>query len=151
MQSDLISIIAVILMGIILASLSIVAYTLREANKTLTREIKELKVSHEFELEKRNKMQRATVKGQIAEQMYPILPSCPYLLSDMRFIGHPIDYIIFDGLTDAKDNSGEIKEVIFADIKTGKASLSTHQRAIRDAIKEGRVRWLTIRADEVDP
>lgn len=99
------------------------------------------------ELEKRNKTQRATVKGQLAEQLYPIMPSCPYLPSDMRFIGHPIDYIIFDGYTETKDGEGEIREIIFADIKTGKSSLSKHQRAIRDAVVAGRVRWQVMREE----
>lgn len=109
------------------------------------RKIDKMAATHIDELERRNKSQRATVKGQLAEQMYPLLPSCPYLPSDMRFIGHPVDYIIFDGYTETKDGNGDIREVILADIKTGNASLSKHQRAIRDAVIAGRVRWLTIK------
>ena len=88
--------------------------------------------------------QRAVVKGQVAEQMYPVLPACPFLPSDMRFIGNPIDFVVFDGYTDTKDGSGSIKEVVFVECKTGASRLSPHQRAIRDAINEGRVRWETV-------
>lgn len=88
--------------------------------------------------------QRSTIKGQLAEQMYPLSDRCPYLLSDMRFMGMPVDYIIFDGYTECKDGGGQFREVIFGEVKSGSSQLSRHQRAIRDAINEGRVRWENI-------
>lgn len=87
---------------------------------------------------------RSTIKGQLAEQLYPILPGCKYLTSDMKFFGAPFDYIIIDGYTEAKDDNGEIREIIFADIKQGNSRLSSHQKKIRDAIEAGKVRWETI-------
>lgn len=88
---------------------------------------------------------RHVIKGQLAEQLYPLLPGCQYLPSDMRFLGSPIDYLIIRGYTDAKDNGGEIEEIIFADVKQGSSQLSAHQKKIRDAVEAGRVRWETIR------
>jgi len=88
---------------------------------------------------------RSTIKGQLAEQLYPLLVGCPYLPSDMRFMGMPIDYLIIDGYTEAKDDGGEIREIIFADIKQGNSQLSKHQRKIKEAVEAGRVRWETIR------
>lgn len=87
---------------------------------------------------------RSVIKGQLAEQLYPMLAGCKYLPSDMKFFGSPFDYIIIDGYTDAKDDSGEIREIIFADIKQGNSRLSAHQKKIKDAIEAGRVRWETI-------
>jgi predicted Holliday junction resolvase-like endonuclease len=87
---------------------------------------------------------RSTIKGHLAEQLYPLLPNCPYITSDMRFMGMPIDYIIFKGYTEAKDNGGEIEEIIFADVKQGSSRLSSHQNKIKAAIEAGRVRWETI-------
>lgn len=90
--------------------------------------------------------QRSTIKGQLAEQMYPILGDCPYSPSDMRFMGDFCDYIVIDGYTDVKDGSGEeIKQIVFVEIKTGKSRLSKHQAKIRDAVLEGRVSWNTVR------
>jgi predicted Holliday junction resolvase-like endonuclease len=42
---------------------------------------------------------RSTLKGKIAEQIAPMLPEFLYNPADARFIGSPVDYIIFDGLT----------------------------------------------------
>lgn len=88
--------------------------------------------------------QRAVIKGQLAEQFYPLSGHCNYLPSDMRFLGMPLDYIVFDGYTECKDNDGSFREIVFVEIKSGSSQLSRHQRQIRDAINAGRVRWETI-------
>jgi predicted Holliday junction resolvase-like endonuclease len=86
---------------------------------------------------------RAVIKGKIAEQLTPILPNFNYLPSDARFIGDPIDYIIFNGYTNIKDNAGDESdlEIVILDVKTGQANLSRFQEAIARAINAGRVRF----------
>lgn len=91
---------------------------------------------------------RATLKGQIAEQVAPMLPGFPFHPSDFRFLGQPIDFIAYVGLTEAKEGLGDIKEVVIGDIKMNSASLSPHQRMIKRAVEEGRVRWETIHIGE---
>lgn len=93
---------------------------------------------------------RSTLKGKIAEQMAPVLPGFCYTPSDARFIGSPVDYVIFDGLTRVADEKqGEI-QIIFMDVKKGNgAALSRTQRVIRNAVEQKAVRWETMRiADE---
>ena len=93
---------------------------------------------------------RSTLKGKIAEQMAPVLPDFCYTPSDARFIGSPVDYIIFDGLTRVADEKqGEI-HIIFMDVKKGDgAALSRTQRIIRNAVERKAVSWETMRiADE---
>ena len=89
---------------------------------------------------------RATLKGRVAEQIVPFLAEFKYNPSDARFIGSPIDYVIFDGYTDLKDKKTDRGvTVILADIKTGKsAELTSEQRRIRQAIEQKRVKWETI-------
>ncbi|OPX61997.1 MULTISPECIES: Holliday junction resolvase-like protein [unclassified Methanoregula] len=89
---------------------------------------------------------RSTLKGKIAEQMAPVLPDFQYTPSDARFIGSPVDYIIFDGLTRVADEKqGEI-QIIFMDVKKGDgAALSRTQRIIRNAVEQKAVRWETMR------
>ena len=71
---------------------------------------------------------------------------------DCRFMGSPIDYIVFDGLSDVTDKvANEIKEVKFIDIKTGSSSLNTAQRRIRDAIKDNRVSFEIVNPDKLKP
>ncbi len=92
---------------------------------------------------------RYVLKGKIAEHMVPLLQDVfKYDPSDARFIGAPIDYLIFDGYTAVKDdNSDEPIAVILADIKTGGASLNRTERKIKEAVEAGRVRWETIQLD----
>ncbi|WML68072.1 MAG: hypothetical protein METHP_01649 [Methanoregula sp. SKADARSKE-2] len=88
---------------------------------------------------------RSTLKGKIAEQMAPVLPEFSFNPADARFIGSPVDYIIFDGLTDvADDRSGSIR-IVFMDVKKGCSNLSRVQRLIRSAVKEKAVAWETLR------
>ncbi|MFX1367663.1 MAG: Holliday junction resolvase-like protein [Promethearchaeota archaeon] len=92
---------------------------------------------------------RYVLKGKIAEHMVPLFPDVfKYNPSDARFIGAPIDYLIFDGYTSVKDgySEGSIK-VVLADIKTGDARLNRTERKIKEAVEAGRVVWETIRVD----
>jgi len=90
--------------------------------------------------------QRAVLKGKISEQLAAILPEFKYNSADARFIGNPIDYIIFDGYTRAQSEKefGDI-EIIFMDVKKGKSTLSAIQRKIKNAVEKGKVKWETLR------
>jgi len=77
------------------------------------------------------------VTGLVNEQMAPLLKDFPGTPSDARFIGKPIDYIVFEGLSD-----GQVSEIIFVEVKsTPTGRLNSNERSVRDAIKEKRVRW----------
>ncbi|MFW9767345.1 MAG: Holliday junction resolvase-like protein [Candidatus Thorarchaeota archaeon] len=92
---------------------------------------------------------RYVLKGKIAEHMVPMYRDVfNFDPADARFIGAPIDYLIFDGYTAAKDG-GSDREIIvvLADIKTGNAQLNRTERKIKEAVEKGRVRWETIRLD----
>lgn len=90
--------------------------------------------------------QRSTIKGQLAEQFFPLMGTCEYEPSDMRFMGDFCDYIVIDGYTQCKDEGHDyINNIVFVEIKTGKAQLSRHQKLIRDAVQQGRVQWSTVR------
>ena len=92
---------------------------------------------------------RAVLKGKMAEQLAPIMPEFQYLPSDAKFLGEPIDYVVFDGYSDFRDGEGRAEdiEVVLIDIKSGGARLTKGQQAIAQAIAQGRVRFETIRID----
>lgn len=90
---------------------------------------------------------RSVLKGQIAEQMFGLLASNPYKLEDMRFSGQPIDYIVFDGLSECAE-TGRIDQVVLIDVKTGNARLSKTQQLVKEAIADKRVRFETFRIDD---
>lgn len=92
------------------------------------------------------KRSRSAIKGKVGEQLAPLTPMFEYNPGNARFIGSPIDYVIFEGYKEE-----EPEEIIFADIKTGKkARLTPLQRKIRDLVEEGNVSWKTIRVEDFE-
>src|SRR5258705_10985793 len=86
---------------------------------------------------------RSTLKGQIAEQMAPHLPGFVYSAADARFLGDPIDYVVFNGCSESRDNSETESdlEIVLLEIKHGQSRLTPVQRAIGRAIEAGRIRF----------
>lgn len=118
--------------------------------------IAELQLEHQQALinaQKRSvNTSRAVLKGKMAEQFAPILPEFQYLPSDAKFLGDPVDYVVFDGYTDLRDGQGKVDdiEIVLIDIKSGGARLTKGQQAIAQAIQQGRIRFETIRIDFED-
>ena len=87
---------------------------------------------------------RSTLKGRISEQMAPLLPEFPFASADARFIGNPIDFVVFDGYTQVKDERGEAISVVLVEVKKGKGKLTREEGLIKKAVEEGRVSWRTV-------
>jgi len=86
----------------------------------------------------RLKHSRAVLGGLVSEQIAPLLPGFPFDVGDCRFIGKPVDFIVFRGM-----NEQDISEVIFLEVKSGASkSLSPQEKRLREAIQAGRVRWV---------
>jgi predicted Holliday junction resolvase-like endonuclease len=84
------------------------------------------------------KAMRGTIKGKISEQVSPILEKFPGSIADARFLGSPIDFVVFDGY--AQNN---IDRIVFVEVKTGeKANLTTVERQVRKCIKQKKVDWV---------
>ena len=80
---------------------------------------------------------RAVLSGKFTEQMTPYLPEFKYDPTEARFIGSPIDLIVFPGLA-----TGDPQEVVIMEIKTGKhCQLTYAERKIQQLIEDGMVRW----------
>ncbi len=119
-------------------------------------ELSELMREHEEQLVEARKRSvntsRAVLKGKMAEQFAPLFPAFDYLPSDAKFLGDPVDYVVFSGYSEYREGLADVEdiEVIFIDIKSGQARLSRGQQAIAQAIVEGRVRFETVRIDIED-
>ena len=94
-----------------------------------------------------NNMQRNVLKGQIGEQFTPFITDFPYNPSDCRFMGEPIDYVIFQNLHECADGNVPIEDVhlIIAEVKTGNARLNQRQKIIKQAIQNGQVSFKELR------
>lgn len=111
---------------------------------------KEIKIVEKAAREDSLKRSRAIIRGQATEHLAPfvIKDTNP---KDCRFLGNPIDYILFDGLSDVTDGVADhINDIKFIDIKTGSSNLNKAQRRIKDAIKEGKVSFQVINPDKKD-
>jgi len=73
--------------------------------------------------------QRVGIKGKVAEAFAPFLEGFPFKPSECKFIGDPIDYLVFEGL-DERD----VKGVHLLEVKNNKSKLSKHQKQIKDII-----------------
>jgi predicted Holliday junction resolvase-like endonuclease len=85
----------------------------------------------------------AVTTGKVYEQLVPYLPDFPFNPKDARFLGSPVDFVVFDGLSD-----GHITRIVFVEVKTGVAELSTRERRVRDAVNDARVEWYELRGPE---
>ena len=86
----------------------------------------------------RLKQSRAVIGGLVSEQIAPLLSDFPFDPGDCRFIGEPVDFIVFKGM-----NEQNISEVVFLEVKSGSAkSLNQQEKRLREAIQTGRVRWV---------
>ncbi|MBW2053900.1 MAG: Holliday junction resolvase [Deltaproteobacteria bacterium] len=82
------------------------------------------------------KRSQAVTMGKVTEHFVPYLPNFNYNYREARFLGNPIDFIVFDGLY-----KGEVRNIVFIEVKTGTGALSTRERRIRDAVQSGRIIW----------
>ncbi|HPX13929.1 MAG TPA: Holliday junction resolvase-like protein [Treponemataceae bacterium] len=90
------------------------------------------------------KRSRAVLGGQLSEQMAAFFPGFPADPSDARFIGKPVDFICFTGLS-----GGTVTDITFVEVKTGQSNLSPVERSVRNAIEAGRVHYTEYRIPEV--
>ncbi len=82
------------------------------------------------------KQSRAVLSGQFSEQIAPYLPDFPYKPTEARFIGKPIDFVVFKGM-DEKN----IDEVVFVEVKSGQSQLSNVEKTLKSAVEGRRVAW----------
>lgn len=79
--------------------------------------------------------------GKITEHLVPFSEHLKnFNPRDVRFIGSPVDLMIFDGAT-AKKN---IIDIYLVEIKKRTGQLTKKQKSIRDAVMYHRVHWLPI-------
>ena len=82
------------------------------------------------------KQSRAVLSGQFSEQLAPYMPDFPYKPTEARFIGKPVDFIVFKGM-DEKN----IEEVVFVEVKTGQSQLSSVEKSLKSAVENKNISW----------
>ena len=81
----------------------------------------------------------STIIGKVGEHLAPIIIFSKYGINpkDFRFIGTPVDFIAFKGLSE-----GGLEEIYFFEVKSGETkALTDREKEIKDAIESKRIRW----------
>ena len=90
------------------------------------------------------KKSQEVIIGKVTEHIIPHFKGFKYNPQDARFLGAPIDYVVFRGLSE-----GNLEEIVFIEVKTGIAGkLSKRERQVRDVILAGRIRYEKIHHKE---
>ena len=89
------------------------------------------------------KQSRAVLSGQFSEQIAPYFPDFPYKPTEARFIGKPIDFIVFKGMDEKK-----IDEVIFVEVKSGQGQLSKVEKTLKSTIENKQTSWYEYKVPE---
>lgn len=74
--------------------------------------------------------------GQLTEQWIPFSEKFPFSPNSFRFLGQPIDGIVFDE-----------EKVVFVEFKTNKSKLSDSQKKIKQLVENKKVEWVEFRID----
>ena len=101
--------------------LVIMIFLYRRAQK----ELKDLKFS---------KQSLSSKYGKMTEQFMPLLKDYPYDPQNFRFLGSPVDGVQFSD-----------DEITFVEFKSSNSVLSKKQKAIRELIEKGKVRFKEMR------
>jgi len=134
-----------IVVSIIAVAVSIIVVILAIRQRRMKREYDEtirfMRESVSRQIRDALNRSRSTLKGKIGEEMSPLLPEfySKYEPADARFIGSPIDFIIFKNMGKFSKDDKKLIEVIFLEVKTGSPRLTSLESAIKLAVKSGRV------------
>ena len=119
---------------------------------------------HEQEINERIKaatdkalqISRSSLKGKITEQFAPLFPEfiSKYDAADARFLGSPVDFIVFNNLHTVSNENQDRKEVevVFVEVKNTKKNprYTDNEKAVRTAVESGRVRYDILRINFED-
>ncbi|AEK72287.1 hypothetical protein GQS_01925 [Thermococcus sp. 4557] len=79
--------------------------------------------------------------GQVAEHFIPYLPGFRYNPKDAKFLGKPIDFIVFDGMSE-----GNLRKIVFIEVKTGRYSkLSQTEKQVKKIVEQKEIYWEEVR------
>jgi predicted Holliday junction resolvase-like endonuclease len=98
-------------------------------NRELDLKKKEKLATHHAEI-----VTKAVNIGRNLERALPTLKDFKWVVPDSKFLGDPLDLLVFNGLS-----MGNVTSISFVEVKSGNAHLNGHQKSIRDAVEDHKV------------
>jgi predicted Holliday junction resolvase-like endonuclease len=83
--------------------------------------------------------------GRLTEQFALFMNGLEFNPKDARFIGHPIDFVVFDGL-----DEGNLRRILFVEVKTGKSQMNARERLVREAVKNKQIDWVELKFEKLE-
>lgn len=80
-----------------------------------------------------------TLSGKTLEKLVPFLDRFGHDPHDVRWIGDPVDLVVFDGYSGS--GRKDVEKITFVEVKSGNSDLHTGQKSVRDAVEKRKVRW----------
>jgi predicted Holliday junction resolvase-like endonuclease len=96
---------------------------------------------------------RAGIKQQLGADLGDRVTALPFEAADVRFLGHPTHFVVFDGHTDVRDRrSDQLAEVVFVTVRPDAGSAGDDDcladaELIEECVLAGRLRWSTLRPE----
>ncbi len=88
---------------------------------------------------------RPALKQRIGEAMADVLYEFPFDHADARFVGHLVEYVVFDGYSGVKGReSDSLDGIVFVDVRTDRGGLGEEAELVRRCVEQGRVGWMTV-------
>jgi predicted Holliday junction resolvase-like endonuclease len=113
----------------------------KEAKKDLLDKIRKIQEDFEKRLQEERedarKRSRAVSKGLMLESICPYLPDFKYHPRDARFLGDPIDFVVFEGLFRGR----KVKELTILEVKSGDSKMDETETSIKKAVERGKVNF----------
>jgi predicted Holliday junction resolvase-like endonuclease len=116
---------------ILLMVLVVLVIVIRRLDKSTERYVK---LQNKYSRELHHRKSSEVRLGKIGENLAPFTEGWPWDANNFRFLGNPVDGVQFND-----------DEIIFVEIKTGKARLSRSQKDFRDLVKKGKVSFVTFK------
>ena len=89
---------------------------------------------------------RGGIKAEVARGLADVVDALPFEASDVRFLGDPVAFVVFDGHTEVKDRaSPDLRGVSFVSMAAGPVDGDDVGLLVAECVAGGRVEWLTLR------
>jgi predicted Holliday junction resolvase-like endonuclease len=105
----------------------------------------EQKVNERIEREERKIREDAiarsarTLSGKTLEKLVPFLEKFNHDPHDVRWLGDPVDLVIFDGYS--KNNHKNLDKITLCEIKSGDSKISQSQEKIKQIVEKKKIEW----------
>ena len=104
-----------VVLGVVFSSFWFLFGRVQQLKAEHQAEISRLILEHETALTSARKKSvntsRAVLKGKMAEQFAPLFPEFDYLPSDAKFLGDPVDYVVFSGYSEYREGGCNAEDI----------------------------------------